>query len=75
MGVYALTHSIIYYPFATVVLAAFVILLVALQPYRSTIHNAIDSFLVLSMIIAYSSVMAISTNGARVESSIFCTYH
>jgi len=70
MGVYALTHSIIYYPFATVVLAAFVILFVALKPYRSTIHNVIDSFLVLSMIICYSSVMAMSINDARVKLSI-----
>ena len=71
MGVYALTHSDIYYPLATVVLAVFMISFIVLQPYRSTVYNVIDSFLILSMIICYSSVMAMSINGARIESNFF----
>ena len=62
MGVYALNHSILYYPLATVVLAAFAITVVVLQPYRSTVLNVTDSFLILSVIICYSSVMASSLN-------------
>jgi len=59
IGVYTLTWSLLYYPLATVVLVAFVITFVVLQPYRSAAHNVTDSFLILSMIICYSSVMAL----------------
>ena len=71
VGVYALTHTILYYPLATVVLATFAITFAVLQPYRSTVHNVTDSLLILSMIICYSSVMACSLNEAYLESNSF----
>ena len=66
-----LSHFSIYYPLATVVLVAVVITFVLLQPYRSTAHNVTDSFLILSMIICYFSVMALSIDIATVDSSFF----
>ena len=71
MGVFAYTQSILYFPLATVILAAFAITFFVLQPYRSTVHNVNDSFLILSMIIGYSSVMANSIDIAFVHSNSF----
>ena len=69
MGAYAFTRSISYYPLATVILTVFAITIVVLRPYRSTVHNIIDSFLILSMIICYSSAMANSIDIALVKSN------
>ena len=68
-----LSHFSIYYPLATVVLVAFVITFVLLQPYRSTARNVniTDSILILSMIICYFSIMALSIDIATVDSSFF----
>ena len=71
MGVFAYTQSILYFPLATVILAAFAITFFVLQPYRSTVHNVNDSFLILSMIIGYSSVMANSIDIAFIHSNSF----
>ena len=71
IGVNAATWSLLYYPLATVILAAFAIILVVLRPYRSTVHNVTDSFLILSAIIGYSSAMAIDIDNALVKSDSF----
>ena len=68
-----LSHFSIYYPLATVVLVAFVITFVLLQPYRSTARNVniTDSILILSMVLCYSSIMALSIDIATVHSNLF----
>ena len=71
MGVYSLTRSILYFPLTTVVLAAFAITFAAFQPYRSAVHNVTDSFLILSMIICYSSIMASTLDIVFLKSSSF----
>ena len=71
VGVYALSRTILFYPLATVILAAFAITFAVLRPNRSTVHNVTDTFLILSMIICYSSVMASSLNDAYLKSNSF----
>ena len=71
MGTYALTLPIFYYPLATVILAVFAIAIDVLQPYRSTVHNITDKFLILSMMTLYSSIMAYFLNDVFVRSNSF----
>ena len=71
IGLYAATRSILYYPLATVILVAFAITFVVLRPYRSTVHNITDSLLILSVVICYSSAMAITFDTALVKSNSF----
>ena len=71
MGVFAYTRTDFYYPLATVVLSAFAITVVIFQPYKLIIHNAIDSFLILSMIICYSAAMAKIIAQAKTRSDSF----
>jgi len=69
--VFAYTRTGFYYPLATVVLSAFVITVVIFQPYKLIIHNAIDSFLILSVIICYSAAMAKIISQAKTRSNSF----
>ena len=58
LGTFALTRSGFYYPLATVTLALLGISVAFFQPYKSTAHNKIDSFLIFSLVINYTSRMA-----------------
>ena len=71
MGVYIFTRTDFYYPLATVVLAAFTITLIIFQPYKSAVHNIINSIHILSMIIGYSSAAACIISSAQTVTTTF----
>jgi len=71
MGVYIFTRTDFYYPLATVVLAAFTITLILFQPYKSAVHNTINSIQILSMIIGYSSASAYIISLAQTVTTTF----
>ena len=53
-GLFALTCSGFYYPLARVALTLVGISVALFQPYKSTAHNTIDSFLILCLVINYT---------------------
>ena len=68
--IYGLTKSVFFWPLLSLMMIAFSILLVVLQPYKHSLHNKADSALILMAAALYVSILSLNVSSVLSPSKI-----